>query len=86
MPELVLVGGSSLWNQLGRSRKFVQLAGIFGVLAVAFAAYGAHGHNLHGKKASYDTANQLHFFHTLAMLAVPMVRRPDLVSLSTFHE
>jgi len=67
-----------LWSQLGRARKFVQLAGVFGALAVIMAAYGAHGHDMHGKSASFNTAVQIHFFHTLALFAVPFVRRPDL--------
>jgi len=78
MPDPILQPYQPLWSQLGRARKFVQLAGVFGALAVILAAYGAHGHDLHGKSAGFHTAVQIQFFHTLALLAVPFVRRPDL--------
>lgn len=78
MPESLLPY-QPLWSQLGRARKFVQLAGVFGALAVILAAYGAHAHDLHGKASAYHTAVQIHFFHSLALLAVPFVRRPDWV-------
>ena len=33
------------------------------------------------KKKVYDTANFYHFLHTLALLAVPLTKRPALVSM-----
>lgn len=78
MPEQLLQY-QPIWAQLGTARKFVQLAGVFGALAVILAAYGAHGADLHGKSDAYNTAVQIHFFHTLALIAVPFVRRPNLV-------
>lgn len=81
MPD-TLLSIQPLWYQAGRSRKFVQLAGLFGALAVIFAAVGAHGADMHGKRDAYNSAVQIHFFHTLALFAVPFVRRPDLVSKS----
>ena len=41
---------------------------------VAFAAEKAD------MKKVYDTANFYHFLHTLALLGVPLTRRPYLVS------
>lgn len=82
MPE-PLLPYQPLWMILGRGRKFVQLAGVFGSLAVIAAAYGAHGADLHGKKDAWANAVQIHFFHTLALLAVPFHRRPNLVSSDT---
>ena len=36
-------------------------------------------------KSVYETANKYHFFHSLALLAVPLTRRPLIVSnLSKF--
>ena len=42
-----------------------------------FAAFSADRPDL---KKVYDTANFHHFVHTLALLAVPLCRRPALVS------
>ena len=34
------------------------------------------------KKNVFETANRYHFIHTLALCAVPMTRRPALVSFT----
>jgi len=59
---------------------FVRLAGLSGAAAVALGAYGAHSFSADKAdlKRVYDTANFYHFVHTLALLAVPMTRRPVL--------
>ena len=36
-------------------------------------------------KKVYDTANFYHFVHTMALLAVPLTRRPALVSIHHTH-
>ena len=46
-----------------------------------FAAFSADRPDL---KKVYDTANFHHFVHTLALLAVPLCRRPALVSPRMF--
>ena len=46
-----------------------------------FAAFSADRPDL---KKVYDTANFHHFVHTLALLAVPLCRRPALVSPRIF--
>ncbi|XP_059079728.1 transmembrane protein 256 homolog [Tigriopus californicus] len=57
---------------------FVRIAGLSGAAAVALGAYGAHSFS--ADKAEfrkvYDTANFYHFIHTVALLAVPLSRRP----------
>lgn len=64
---------------------FVRLAGLSGALAVALGAYGAHALFKRDDipeelKEAYDRANHYHFLHTLALLGVPLTRRPALVS------
>jgi len=71
-------GGLHRFVRLGSP--FVRLAGISGAAAVALGAYGAHSFSADKPemKRVYDTANFYHFVHTLALLAVPMTRRPVL--------
>jgi len=59
---------------------FLRFAGLSGALAVAMGAYGAHAFaaDKPEMKKVYDTANFYHFMHTLALLAVPLSRRPAL--------
>jgi len=59
---------------------FVRLAGLSGATAVALGAYGAHTFNADkaDMKKVYDTANFYHFIHTVALLAVPLSRKPVL--------
>lgn len=60
---------------------FVRIAGLSGVSAVAMGAYGAHTFKAEedaDRKRVYDTANFYHFIHTLAILAVPLTKRPVL--------
>jgi len=59
---------------------FVRLAGLSGAAAVALGAYGAHSFppEKQEMKRVYDTANFYHFVHTMALLAVPLARRPVL--------
>jgi len=60
---------------------FVRVAGLSGVTAVAMGAYGAHTFKAEedaDRKKVYDTANFYHFIHTLALLAVPLTKRPLL--------
>jgi uncharacterized membrane protein YgdD (TMEM256/DUF423 family) len=50
------------------------------ILFLYFLAFA--GDNQEMKKV-YDTANFYHFVHTMALLAVPLAKRPVLVSTST---
>jgi len=70
-----LLGGTPLVGS-----PFLRFAGVSGALAVAMGAYGAHAFAADKPelKRVYDTANFHHFVHTLALLAVPLCRRPVL--------
>jgi len=62
---------------------FISLAGISGALAVALGAYGAHMMQP-GKVdphliSVFETANRYHILHTIALLSMPLMRRPYLV-------
>ena len=57
--------------------RFILTAGISGFLAVFFGAFGSHVLKASlGEKffSVFQTANQYHFWHTLALLAVALVR------------
>ncbi|XP_054163588.1 transmembrane protein 256 homolog [Oppia nitens] len=65
---------------------WVQLAGIYGSLAVAMGAYGAHKvqHNNQlsdHSKVVYERANKYHLIHSLVLLAIPLVGHPWLSGL-----
>jgi len=65
----------------GNTSPWIRMAGLSGAVAVALGAYGAHGlKNVSDEqRAVYETANRYHFIHTLALLAVPLTNRPNLV-------
>ncbi|XP_071950541.1 transmembrane protein 256 homolog [Antedon mediterranea] len=61
---------------------FVRLAGVSGAIAVTLGAYGAHvlknkDGNEHNKQV-FETASRYHFYHTFALLAMPLCNRPIL--------
>ncbi|XP_064455155.1 transmembrane protein 256 homolog [Ornithodoros turicata] len=63
---------------------FVRIAGFSGAAAVALGAYGAHvlfkrDDIPEERKEAYDIANHYHLLHTLALLCVPLTRRPKVV-------
>lgn len=79
-----------LWQQIGSHLNLHRWAGFSGALAVIMAAYGAHGHEFKGDKQAFLSGNQMHFFHTLVLLALPLSRRPSAVGfdytiLFSFH-
>ncbi|GAB6025609.1 hypothetical protein CHUAL_011336 [Chamberlinius hualienensis] len=61
---------------------FVRFAGILGALAVALGAYGDHIFDHESVpdelKKVYYIANRYHMLHCLALMAVPITRRPIL--------
>jgi len=69
-----------------RGLNFVRLAGLSGAVAVGMGAYGAHvfrqGEAEESLKLTFETGNRYHMMHTLALLAVPLTRRPMLVGTS----
>lgn len=69
-----------LFKLAGCSGLFIRLAGVSGAAAVGLGAYGAHSimneeGNEHRKRV-FETANKYHFYHTIALLAVPMCHYP----------
>ena len=52
--------------------------------AVILGAYGAHrqfksSDETRDPKAVFETANRYHFFHSIALMAIPLTKRPFLV-------
>lgn len=68
-----------LWQQSGRHLNFHRWAGFSGAVAVIFTVYAEHGYHSGYDKHKLAVANQLHYIHTLALLAIPLARRPFLV-------
>uniref|UniRef100_U5ET33 Putative conserved plasma membrane protein n=1 Tax=Corethrella appendiculata TaxID=1370023 RepID=U5ET33_9DIPT len=75
-----------LYQLAGCNRQLIRLAGISGAAAVILGAWGAH-HNFERNddekeerdpNAIFATANRYHFFHSIALLSVPLARRPML--------
>ncbi|KAK3926165.1 Transmembrane protein 256-like protein [Frankliniella fusca] len=69
-----------LFKLVGYSGLFIRLAGLSGAAAVGLGAYGAHSimneeGNEHRKRV-FETANKYHFYHTIALLAVPLCHYP----------
>lgn len=60
----------------------VRIAGVSGALAIGLGAYGAH--SLAGQEKSeerikaFEVANRYHLVHSVALLALPLARRPGL--------
>jgi uncharacterized membrane protein YgdD (TMEM256/DUF423 family) len=67
----------------GSGRIFIRIAGLSGASAVSFCVYGAHvvrpGNSDEHLKIAYETGNRYHFYHTLALIGVPLTRKPVLV-------
>ncbi|GAQ85399.1 hypothetical protein KFL_002330090 [Klebsormidium nitens] len=63
--------GSSMW---------LQIAGISGAAAVALGAYGAHAFKPENQvyRGVFQTASSYHLIHSAALLATPLVKRPQL--------
>ncbi|KAL0280846.1 UNVERIFIED_CONTAM: hypothetical protein PYX00_002015 [Menopon gallinae] len=58
----------------------IRFAALSGAMATVLGAYGAHTlpmkDEYEERKHVFKTANQYHFYHTLAVLAVPLSRYP----------
>lgn len=66
------------------NKQIILAASFFGVLAVILGAFGAHG--LEGKVSAvqldtWKTANQYHFYHTLALLFLSTFSRAKNASI-----
>lgn len=70
-------------KQLGSSSHLIRIAALSGAAAVCLAAYGRH----HMKdtaetkdyRSIYESANNMHLFHSVALLATPLAKRPLIV-------
>lgn len=86
-PPIMSASLTPLWKLAGHNLHFVRLAGLSGAAAVILGAYGAHKQLPHlpdvDLKKVFETANRFHFFHSLALLAMPIARRPFIVSNKT---
>jgi uncharacterized membrane protein YgdD (TMEM256/DUF423 family) len=57
--------------QLMRARSILILTAMSGLLAVLLGAFASHGLQLDGRQQGWlQLANQYHFYHTLALLAI----------------
>uniref|UniRef100_T1GCA1 Probable arginine--tRNA ligase, mitochondrial n=1 Tax=Megaselia scalaris TaxID=36166 RepID=T1GCA1_MEGSC len=86
-PTNPLNNNLKLWKLSGGHHNFVRLAGLSGLSAIIAASLGSH--MLYKDKERWDDvfarANQFHFFHSIALLGVPLARKPLLTgSLLTF--
>lgn len=74
-----------IWRQIGNNYLFIRLAAISGASAVCLAAYGRHKIKDTPESKEYrniyDSANNMHLIHSVVLLAVPLARRPAIVSL-----
>jgi len=60
-----------------------RLAGISGALAIGLGAYGAHALAAaddvsEEQKKAFEVANRYHLIHSVALLGLPLVRRPRI--------
>lgn len=74
-----------LHDLAGCNLLFIRIAGVSGASAVAINAYYTHYHKSHPLKDPelkqiFEKTSKFHFVHSLALVAVPLVRRPWLVS------
>lgn len=68
------------------AKLFLMLASVSALLAVAFGAFGAHALKnrlVATAMATFETASQYHFYHSLALLAVGVIAllQPQTVML-----
>lgn len=70
-----------LWELAQEAGPYVRLAGISGASAVILGAMGAHRkfpetETKEDLRKIFETANRFHFLHTLALVTVPLCKRP----------
>ncbi|XP_018330636.1 transmembrane protein 256 homolog [Agrilus planipennis] len=75
---------SPLWKLAVKQGPFVRLAGLSGAAAVILGAYGAHKaypkDRVNELKPIYETGNKFHFYHSLALVALPLCRFPKVTA------
>lgn len=73
-----------LWKLAGHNYNYVRLAGLSGASAVVLGAIGSHHLNIQDKpelRNVFETANRFHFFHSIALLGMPLAKYPLVVSI-----
>lgn len=78
-----------LYDLAGHNLFFTRIAGISGASAIAINTYYTHYHKTNPYidpelKQIFEKTSKFHFIHSLVLLAVPLVRRPWLVSPNIF--
>ncbi|CRK99377.1 CLUMA_CG012608, isoform A [Clunio marinus] len=84
--NLTTPSSMTLFQQGGHnSSVFIRLAGFSGATAVILGAYGAHKTQWptmtdpkRDPKIIFEVANKYHFYNSIALLAIPLVKRPWL--------
>lgn len=78
----VITEKTPLWKMASETGPFVKIGALMGAAAVIIGAYGAHRaypkDSAEEHKLMFETANRYHFFHSLALLAVPLCRNPKI--------
>ncbi|XP_053601026.1 transmembrane protein 256 homolog [Plodia interpunctella] len=80
-PPAPIMIRTPLWELAQEAGPFVRLAGLSGAAAVVLGAMGAHRtfpetDTKEDLKKIFETANRFHFLHTLALMTVPLCKRP----------
>lgn len=69
---------------MGSSYHLIRVAALSGAAAVCLAAYGRHSMKETPEtkefRQIYESANQIHFYHSVALLATPLTKRPLIVN------
>lgn len=76
-----------MWKLAGNNYSLIRLAGLGGASAVILGAVGSHSSNIQQKpelRTIFDTANRFHFFHSIAMFAMPLAKYPLVVLVNSF--
>ncbi|XP_048006258.1 transmembrane protein 256 homolog [Leguminivora glycinivorella] len=80
-PPVTIIVKMPLWELAQEAGPFVRFAGLSGASAVVLGAMGAHRtfpetDTKEDLRKIFDTANRFHFLHTLALMTVPLCKRP----------
>lgn len=76
-------------KQLGSSYHLIRVAALSGAAAVCLAAYGRHSMKDTAEtkefRSIYESASNIHFIHSIALLATPLTKRPFIVIWHFHH-
>ncbi|XP_050309515.1 transmembrane protein 256 homolog [Anthonomus grandis grandis] len=83
MPRVTVITEKvPLWQLASEAGPFLRIAGLMGASAVALGAYGAHRTYPKDKQSElqviFETANRMHFFHSLAVMSVSLCKHPKI--------